>query len=76
MSFIENSKGSQICYLNCDSTHTIQDVSYIYINTSFKYHSVHTKVHDLLGQPSYIGLYNRDLKLFDTNITYRLAFLM
>ena len=41
----------------------IQDVSYMYINTSFKYHRVTctqscviTKVHDLLGQPSYINI--------------------
>ena len=38
----------------------VQDVSHMYINTSFKYHRVTytqscviTKVHDLLGQPSY-----------------------
>ena len=40
----------------------IQDVTHMYINTSFQYHRVTctqscviTKVHDLLGQPSYIG---------------------
>ena len=39
----------------------IQDVSHMYINTSYKYHRVTCtqscvirKVHDLLGQPSYV----------------------
>ena len=51
-------------YLNCDSTRILQDVSHMYINTSFKYHRVTctqscviTKAHDLLGQPSYTMLF-------------------